>query len=133
MKVEQLKTYLTDTFNMAFGYPDYQPWTIGDLEYRLESICEILSSTNPMLNTTERIFQELLSITNTRISVPPIATNVYHDIFEKASNAFYEAKKHFLESNGNQYSWSDGGCIWVNNAQTEMNKRQHDDKLILNS
>ena len=80
MKVDQLKTYLTDIFNIAFGYPDYQPWTIGDLEYRLESICEILSSTNSMLNTTERIFQELLSTTNT---IPPIATNVYHDIFEK--------------------------------------------------
>jgi hypothetical protein len=130
MQVDQLKTYLTDTFNKAFGYPDYQPWTIGELEYRLESICEILSSTNPMLNTTERIFQELLSTMNTIIPIPLSATDVFHDIFEKASNAFYEAKNHFVVSNGNQYSWSDGGCTWVNTAETAMNARQHDDKLI---
>ncbi len=29
----QLKTYLIDTLNNGFGYPEYQPWTVGDLNF----------------------------------------------------------------------------------------------------
>jgi hypothetical protein len=125
----QLKTYLTDTFNIGFGYPQHQPWIINDLECRLESIRELLSPRNPKLNTTEVIFKELISTYNTTMPTSSTTTNIQHDIFQKASIAFQQAKTSFSKSTNDQYSWSDGSCKWLDSTQTSMNERRHDDIL----
>jgi hypothetical protein len=129
IKVEQLKIYLLDTFDIGFGYPEYQPWTIEDLENRLESIFELLLPSITDLVTTEDICKELISIDSTLPPVPSIEIFIHQDIFEKASNAFYEAKKRFLKFNQDQYSWSDGTCTWLNNVSDITNERQHHDIL----
>lgn len=121
--------YLIDTFNIGFDYCHYQPWTINSLEVRLESIRELLMPSNPDLLTTENIFQELFSIHHT--SAPTFSSEPYahQDIFEKASKAFYKAKKLFSESSNNRYSWSDGTCTWLSNEYSTINERRHDDIL----
>jgi hypothetical protein len=128
MDESQLKRYLVDTFNIAFGYPQYQPWTISDLECRLESIRELLSPRNPKLNTTEAIFKNLASTQNNPLPASSTTINVHQDIFQKVAIAFQEAKRNFSNSN-DQYSWSDGGCTWLDSTQTAMNERRHDDIL----
>jgi hypothetical protein len=125
----QLKKYLIDTFDIGFGYPQYQPWTISDLECRLESIRELLSPRNLKLNTTEAIFKELISTYNNTMPTSSTATNVQDDIFQKASIAFQQAKTSFAKSANDQYSWSDGSCTWLDSTQTSMNEHRHDDIL----
>ncbi|CAF0765289.1 unnamed protein product [Adineta steineri] len=126
---EQLKMYLMDTFDRAFGYPYHHPWTINDLECRLKSILQLLTPIEPKLDTTDGIFQELISISDV-VSIPPIATgSIQRDAFAKASGAFYQAKKHFLDNRQNQYEWSDGHCIWVHNPHSSINERDNDDVL----
>ncbi len=120
---------MIDAFDTGFDCRDYEPSTINSLERRLESIQELLLPSNPNLMTTEAIFQELFSICNTPAPVLSMGTSIHQDIFEKASNAFYEAKKVFLETNPNQYSWSEGTCTWLNNAYSTNNERRHDDIL----
>ncbi len=130
MDESQLKRYLVDTFNIAFGYPQYQPWTISDLECRLESIRELLSPRNSKLDTTDAIFKDWVSsCNNTAHSSSSTINHVQHDLFQKAAMEFQKAKKNFSNSNNDQYSWSDGGCTWLDNIQTETNERRHDDIL----
>jgi hypothetical protein len=126
---EQLKMYLIDTFDRAFGYPHYHPWTINDLECRLKSILQLLKPIEPELNTIDSIFQKLISISDS-LPTPPIAANdAQGRAFEKASKAFFQAKKHFLENGQNQYEWSDGGCAWVHSPHSSINERHNDDIL----
>jgi len=129
LEEKQLKTYLIDTFNIGFGYPQHEPWTIGGLECRLESIHELLSSRNPKLDTTDDIFKELISTYNTAVPVSTVTTNADQDIFQKASIAFQQAKTIFSKFMNDQYSWSDGSCTWLDSAQTSTNERRHDDIL----
>jgi hypothetical protein len=121
--------YLIDTFDVGFDYRDYQPWTINSLEIRLEAIRELLLPSNPNLITTEAIFQELIFICNAPAPVLSIDSSIHQGVFEKASNAFYKAKKYFLETNQNQYSWLEATCTWLNNACDSINERRHDDIL----
>jgi hypothetical protein len=130
IKQTQLKTYLIDTFSIAFGYPHRQPWSIGDLECRLESIHELISPRNPKMDSADAIFQDLLSTSNITVSILP---DDHQDIFQKASNAFYQAKTKFSKMNENEYSWSDGSCVWLDSTQTPMNERRHDDILTYHS
>ena len=129
MKEKQVKTYLIDTFNIAFGYPQHQPWTLSDLECRLESIHELLLPRNPKMDETESIFQELLSTSTLSKSTILVCPTAYADIFERAAQAFEKAKTNFSESNQHRYSWADGSCIWLDNTQISMNERRHDDIL----
>jgi hypothetical protein len=124
-----LKTYLTDTFNIGLGYPEYQPWTINDLECRLESIHELISPSNPKIDTIETAFQNLITASTATVPITPLIPHVLQDIFEKASYAFQQAKTNFSESNLNQYSWSDGSCTWWDSTQIPINERRHDDIL----
>ncbi len=124
----QLKRYLVDTFNIGFGYPEYQPWTISDLECRLGAIHELLLPRDRKLNTTDAIFNDLASVHNTPLPASSTTTNVHQDIFQRAAIAFQEAKTKFFDSN-DKYSWSDGGCTWLDSTQTAMNERRHDDIL----
>ncbi|CAF1173097.1 unnamed protein product [Adineta steineri] len=126
---EHLKMYLMDTFDRAFGYPHHHPWTINDLECRLKSILQLLTPIEPKLDTADGIFQELISISDV-VSIPPIATSsTQRDAFAKASEAFYQAKKHFLDNGQNKYEWSDGHCIWVYNPHSSINERHNHDVL----
>ncbi|CAF1067890.1 unnamed protein product [Rotaria sp. Silwood1] len=85
----QLKMYLMDTFDCAFGYPNYHPWTINDLECRLESIHQLLVLNVPELTTVSAIFQQLASISDS-LPTPPITINdAQRDAFEKAAKAFF--------------------------------------------
>lgn len=129
LEAKQLKTYLIDTFNIGFGYPEHEPWTISGLECRLESIRELLLSRDSKLVTTDDIFKNLISTFNTTERVASTITNINQDIFQKASIAFQEAKRNFAESMNDQYKWSDGSCTWIDSAQTLMNECQHDDIL----
>ncbi len=126
---EQLKMYLIDTFDRAFGYPQHHPWTINDLECRLKSILQLLMPSEPKLNTIDGIFQELILISDS-LPTPPITV---HDAqryaFEKASKAFCQAKKHFLENREDQYQWSDGSCTWVHSPHSSINECHNDDVL----
>jgi len=126
---EQLKMYLMDTFDRAFGYPHYHPWTINDLECRLKSILQLLKPIESELNTIDSIFQKLISISDS-LPTPPIAANdAQGRAFEKASKAFFQAKKHFLENGQNQYGWSDGRCTWVHSPHSSINECRNDDVL----
>lgn len=125
----QVKMYLLDTFNIAFGYPRQQPWTLGDLECRLESIRELLSSRDVEMAATDTIFRDVVSTYHpTTTNRTPTTTSASHDVFEKAANAFQQAKAAFTKINSS-HSWSDGGCIWLDNAQASLNERRHDDIL----
>ena len=121
-----------DTFDRGFGYPHYYPWMIGDLKSRLESIHELLSPNNAMLDTPDTIFQELTSLSN---STPPpaIAIGTEQNAFLKASKAFSQAKQYFLRDGQSPYSWSDGYCTWLNNPHNFINECHHDDVLTYHS
>jgi hypothetical protein len=126
---EQVKMYLMDTFDRAFGYPHHYPWTISDLKCRLESILDLLIPTESKPDTIDAIFEELISISDS-LPTPPITANDAHrNAFEKASKAFCQAKKHFLESGQNQYGWSDGHCAWVHSPHSSINECRNDDIL----
>jgi hypothetical protein len=126
---EQLKRYLMDTFDRAFGYPHHHPWTINDLKCRLESILQLLTPIEPKLNTIDAIFQELILMSGS-LTTPPITVNdAQRNAFEKASKAFCQAKKHFLENRQNQYEWSDGHCTWVHSPHSSINECRNDDVL----
>ncbi|CAF3619215.1 unnamed protein product [Rotaria sordida] len=127
LEFDQLKTYLIDTFNRAFGFPEYEPWTIDDLECRIKSIWELLISDDSKLNTIEDIFQNLFRLTT---SSQLIGTSAYHPTaIQKAADAFSQVKQEFLKSHANQYMWFDGNCTWLNSAQHSMNEYRHDDIL----
>jgi hypothetical protein len=129
MDESQLKRYLVDTFNIGFGYPEYQPWTINDLECRLEAIRELLSPRNRTLTTTDAIVKDLASAHNIPLPTTSTTTNIHQDIFEKAAIAFQKGKTNFSNSSNDQYLWSDGGCRWLDSTQTAMKERRHDDIL----
>jgi hypothetical protein len=114
---------------MVFGFPDYEPMPIDDLEVRVELIRELLLPSNPNLVTVQDCFQELIHIRNTLVPVRPVDTSIHHDIFKKAANAFYAAKTHFLQIHPNRYSWSDGTCSWFDDSYNANNERQHEDTL----
>ncbi|UJR16960.1 hypothetical protein I4U23_003858 [Adineta vaga] len=128
---EQLKRYLMNTFDRAFGFPSYHPWTIDDLECRLKSILQLLIPTEPKLNTIESIFQELALISNTSSSTN--VDNIYRDVFEKTSKAFCQAKQYFIDTEGNQYEWSDGHCGWIYHPQSSINECYNEDILTYHS
>jgi hypothetical protein len=130
---EQLRRYLIDTFDRAFGYPHYHPWMINDLKCRLESILRLLMPREPKLNTTDGIFQELISISDSIPTPPMIVYDTQRDAFEKASKVFCQAKKYFLENGKNQYRWSNGHCAWIHNPHSSINERHNDDVLIYRS
>jgi len=126
---EQLKRYLIDTFDRAFGYPHHHPWTINDLKCRLESILQLLMPIEPKLNTIDGIFQELILISDS-LPTPPISVHdAQRNAFEKASKAFCQAKKHFLENRQDQYQWFDGHCTWVHSPHSSINECRNDDVL----
>ena len=130
---EQLQIYLIDTFDCAFGYPNYHPWTINDLICRLESISQLLTPTTSELTTISGIFQELASISNS-LPTPTITMNgAQRNAFEQASKAFCQAKNYFLQDGPNQYEWSDGYCTWVYSPHSSINECHNDDVLTYHS
>ena len=122
----QVKTYLIDTFNIAFGYPHQQPWTINDFECRLESIRELLLSRNHNLDSIDVVIDKMISMHDKESSSTQCSSS--SDTFNKAANAFHQAKSEFIKTNNN-CSWSDGGCIWLHNTQISLNEYRHDDIL----
>lgn len=130
---KQLQRYLKETFNRAFGYPHYHPWTINDLKCRLESILELLKPSELKLNTIDAIFQGLMSISNSLPTAPVTTNNAQQDAFEKASKAICQAKKHFLADRQDRYEWSDGRCTWVHSLHSLINEYRSDDVLTYQS
>ncbi|CAF5217159.1 unnamed protein product, partial [Rotaria magnacalcarata] len=122
----QLKTYLIDTFNRAFGFPEYEPWTIDDLECRIKCISQLFTPSDSNLNTIGDIFRSLIPLTT---SSKLISTSDHPAAIQKAANAFTQVKQELLNSNPDQYSWFDGNCTWLNTAQHPMNEYRHDDIL----
>ncbi|CAF4297795.1 unnamed protein product [Rotaria socialis] len=122
----QLKTYLIDTFNRAFGFPEYEPWTIEDLECRIKCISQLFTPSHSNLNTVGDIFRNLIPLTTSFKMIP---TNDHPAAIQNAANAFTQVKQEFLNSNSDQYSWFDGNCTWLNTAQHPMNEYRHDDIL----
>ena len=129
---EQLSVYLTDTFDHGFGYPHQHPWTLGDLECRLEAIQELLSPSQSKLNTSDAIFQALASASDSTPPSTTVADGARRDILGEVSKAFCEAKQQFVED-GHQYSWSDGSCSWMESPSVGSNEYRHDDVLTYQS
>lgn len=130
LEESQLKNYLFDTFSIAFGYPQQSPWFINDLQCRLESIHELLLPSNSRLDTTNAVFEELISVSHSIRDLPAaITTNAPQDPFQKAAMAFQLAKKNFLSLYNHQFFWFDGGCKWLENIEMSENERRHDDIL----
>ncbi|CAF1416937.1 unnamed protein product [Adineta ricciae] len=130
---DQLKKYLLNTFDRAFGYPGHHPWTLDDLECRLKSILHLLIPVEPKLDAVDGIIQELIFISNPSTVTSTVMDNVYDEKFEKASQAFYQAKKHFIDSGRNQYEWSYGCCTWIHHPQKSINECYNDDILTYHS
>ncbi len=124
-----MKRYLIDTFDRAFGYPHHHPWKINELKCRLELILQLLMPTEPKLNAIDGIFQELILISDSLPRPSITVPGAQRDIFEKASKAFCQAKKHFLKNRQDQYQWSDGHCIWVHSPHSSINECHNDDVL----
>lgn len=127
---EQLKMYLIDTFDRAFGYPSHHPWTINDLQCRLESIHQLLIPIDDKLSTMDSIFKELTSISSVLPAQPIVINEGQHDAFEVASKAFYEAKKCLSESDPERYEWSNGYCAWTYNFNSSISEGYNNDILI---
>lgn len=130
----QLKNYLIDTCDMAFGYPQYSLWSINNLECRLELIHELLRPANTQLNTTEVIFKNLVTSSQSMKTPSSLtAKNVSNDAFQKMALAIPLAKKKIanLSSTTIEYSWSnEENCTWLDSMQTAgANGRRHDDIL----
>ncbi|CAF4027885.1 unnamed protein product [Rotaria sp. Silwood1] len=125
-KIDRLRTYLIDTFNRAFGFPEYEPWTIEDLECRIKSIRELLTSDDSKLNSIESIFQNLLRLT---ASHKFIEKSTHPAAIQKAADTFTQVKKKFSDSHSDKFMWFDGNCTWLNSAQHPMNEYRHDDIL----
>jgi hypothetical protein len=125
--------YLTDTFVRAFGYPHHHLWTVGDLTCRLESIRELVSPTDPKLDSTDSIVQALISIPD----VPPIEVSVPNGgrqaAFQKASRALCQAKESLTNGTGNSYEWSDGSCTWQESPHSSIDECRNDDVLTYHS
>lgn len=130
---KQLRKYLNDTFDRAFGYHEYHPWTINNLKCRLESILRLLTPNEPKLITMGDIFKELISIQNSSSTTPVVAYGDERDIFEKASEAFCQAKKYLLQDMNNQFQWTNGNCIWIRSQNSSISKCYHDDILNYSS
>ncbi|CAF1650079.1 unnamed protein product, partial [Adineta ricciae] len=130
---DQLKKYLLNTFDRAFGYPGHHPWTLDDLECRLKSILHLLIPVEPKLDAVDGIIQELISISDPSTVTSTVMDNVYDEKFEKASQTFYQAKKHFIDSGRNQYEWSYGCCTWIHHPQKSINECYNDDILTYHS
>lgn len=58
----------------------------------------------------------------------PKPNNPSSDTFEKAANAFVQAKSEFIKMH-HGFSWSDGGCVWLHGTEISSNERHHDDIL----
>ncbi|CAF4705391.1 unnamed protein product [Rotaria socialis] len=123
----QLKTYVIDTFNRAFGFPNYEPWTIEELDCRIESILELLISSDSKRNTIENIFQDLLHLA----TLPKLMSTAsdHPPAIQKAADAFAQAKQEFYKSNQDRYVWYDGYCTWLHNKQNSVDEYRHDDIL----
>lgn len=130
---EQLSVYLTDTFDHGFGHPHHhQPWTLGDLECRLEAILELLSPSQPTFNTADAIFQALASTSDTTPPSTTVTDGARRDALAEVSKAFCEAKQHFVED-AHHFSWSDGWCSWMQSPSVGSNEYRHDDVLTFQS
>lgn len=132
IEIQQLRAYLMDTFNMAFGYPDYPPWTVSDLACRLESIHELLVPRNSNLIERSDVFQDLLSTHADPLPADDDRLDADSDLFRKASRVFQLGKAGYLTQSTDprhQYSWSDLACKWLDSTQTPSNERRHDDIL----
>jgi hypothetical protein len=132
LDAHQLTKYLVDTFDRGFLYPHHHPWMIGDLKSRLESIRELLLAKNSMPDTTDSIFQQLASISSSAPS-SVIAIGIEQNAFNKASEAFCQAKQYFINDGQSPYTWSDGYCTWVRTLYNSLNECQHDDVLTYHS
>ena len=119
-------------FDHAFGYPHHLPWTVGDLECRLEAIHELLSPAHPTLDTPDAIFEGLASLSDSPSPPSVEASGAQRDILVEASKAFCEAKKYFMERMRN-CSWSDGYCTWIASSSIGPTEYRHDDVLIYQS
>ena len=129
---EQMSAYLTDTFDHGFGHPHHHPWTLGDLECRLEAIHELLSPSHSTLNTSDAIFQALASASDSTPPSTTVSDGARRDILGDVSKAFCAAKQQFVED-GHQYSWSDGSCSWMESPSVGSNEYRHDDVLTYQS
>ena len=117
---------------MAFGYPEYPPWTVSDLACRLESIRELLASRNSKRNESSDVFQDLLSTHKDPLPAGDDQLDADLDLFQKASRVFQRGKAAYLAQSTDrrhEYSWSDLACKWLDSTQTPCNERRHDDIL----
>ena len=125
-----MKIYLNDTFDRGFGYPYHQLWTLTDLECRLESIRELFLPNNLKLERAELIFQELASISDvTPSTVSQPIRKAHYAAWDKAAQAFHEAKQALNNDGQHRYSWSDGYCHWVENSYSTIQECRNDDIL----
>ncbi|CAF0943438.1 unnamed protein product [Adineta ricciae] len=123
--VKCLTRYLNDTFNYAFGYPDYPPWTIDGLEDRLESICELICPSDKNLHSIEEISHCTLSIAQVPKQLLPRQSIAQQNIFVKVSYAFSKAKQIFSKLYNQRYSWSYSNCIWLSNSYSLLDEHQN--------
>ena len=121
--------YLTDTFVRAFGYPNQHLWNIGDLKCRLQSIHELIAPSDPMLNSTEAIVKALASVSKVQPprTIPP--NDGRQAAFQKASQAFCQAKANFENNGSQQYEWSEGNCTWQESPHSSIDECRNDDVL----
>jgi hypothetical protein len=92
------------------------------------------TAVEPELNTTDAIFQKLISISDSLPTQSTAVDDAQRDAFEKASKAFYQAKIYFLKivNTQDQYAWSDGRCTWVHIPHSSINECHNDDVLTYN-
>ena len=125
-----MKNNLIDTFNRAFGYPDYRPWTLLDLQVRLEMIHELISPSNPKDRSVSTIFDDLRSIPDTKSVVKnPALNDLRSRALDRAADAFCKAKRMFVETDPDHLDWSNKNCVWMDSSDGLMREFRYDDIL----
>lgn len=130
---KRLSMYLTDTFVRAFGYPDHHLWTVSDLACRLHSIRELISPSDPKLDSPDAIFQALISIPFVPLIGASIPSDGRQAAFQKASKALSLAKESFVDGDQSPYEWSDGNCTWQESPHRSIDECRNDDVLTYHS
>lgn len=127
----RLKTYLMDTFDRAFGYPKHQPWTLCDLQVRLEVLHNLLVP-GKIYNSCSAVFQDLALMSGNRTTNTAHSSLLDHgrNAFETAARVITEAKRAFVAKNPNHYRWSSGDCAWIDASTATSVQCQHNDILI---
>ena len=124
--IEKLKVQLTDylmsTFDRGFEFAERQ-WTIDQLEYRFESILQLLqpktSSYDQQLNeAAQNLFSFELIHRIPNLSLIELK-------FHKISLAYECGKKNFIEKHP-FFSWYDGHCRWSQHLQDMTERKNHD-------